>query len=253
MNSVKRIHILDTPIDALTMEETLAVIDEAIIKGRLVRHACLNAAVLVSMQKDPQLRKSVSSCEIINADGKSVVWASRFLGKPLPERVAGPDLMNRVVEMAYRKRYRIFFLGARPEVVEKVVAEYSSRYHSEIIAGFHHGYFSREDEAELVNTIGASKAQILFVAMTSPKKEIFLDHYKEMLQIPFIMGVGGAFDIVAGLIKRAPQWMQRSGLEWFYRLLQEPGRMWKRYLITNSLFIFGVIKEKFTLSRTKRI
>lgn len=252
MNAIKRIHILDTPIDALTMEETLTVIDEAIINGRLVRHACVNAAVLVSMQKDPQLRKSVSSCEIINADGKSVVWASRFLGKPLPERVAGPDLMNRVVEMAYRKGYRIFFLGARPEVVKKVEATYAERYSPEIIAGFHDGYFSREDEGDLVKTIAASKAQILFVAMTSPKKEVFLDQYKDILQIPFIMGVGGAFDIVAGLIKRAPHWMQRSGLEWFYRLMQEPGRMWKRYLITNTLFIVGVIREKFIPSRLKR-
>jgi N-acetylglucosaminyldiphosphoundecaprenol N-acetyl-beta-D-mannosaminyltransferase len=251
MNSGKRIQILDTPIDAVTMEETLAFIDEAIIAGRLVRHACVNAAVLVSMQQDPQLKKSVSSCEIINADGKSVVWASRFLGKPLPERVAGPDLMNRVVEMAYRKGYRIFFLGARPDVVKKVAAAYAARYSPEIIAGFHHGYFSREDEAELVKTIAASKAQILFVAMTYLKKEAFLEQYKEILQIPFIMGVGGAFDIVAGLIKRAPQWMQRSGLEWFYRLIQEPGRMWKRYLVTNSLFIVGVFREKFNCPRLK--
>jgi len=240
-----RIKILQTPIDALTMEETLEIIDRAIVDRRLVRHACVNAAVLVAMLKDPQLQKSVVSCDIINADGKSVVWASWFLGKPLPERVAGPDLMHEVVKLAFHKGYRIFLLGAREEVVNKVASEYSSRFSDKIIAGYHHGYFGQDDEEDIVNQIAASQAQILFVAMTSPKKELFLEKYEKQLNVPFIMGVGGSFDIVAGIIKRAPMWMQKSGLEWLYRLLQEPRRMWKRYLVTNSLFIYYVLREKY--------
>jgi N-acetylglucosaminyldiphosphoundecaprenol N-acetyl-beta-D-mannosaminyltransferase len=244
MSPGKRVNILQTPIDALTMEETLEVIDAGISNQRMLRHACVNAAVLIAMQKDPMLKKSITSCDIINADGKSVVWASRFLGKPLPERVAGPDLMHEVVKLASRKGYRIFLLGAREEVVKNVAAVYGSLFSPDIVSGYHNGYFGKEDEPALVRQIADSRSHILFVAMTSPKKELFLEKYAEQLRVPFVMGVGGAFDIVAGLIKRAPVWMQRSGLEWLYRLVQEPRRMWKRYLVTNSLFIYSVLREK---------
>jgi N-acetylglucosaminyldiphosphoundecaprenol N-acetyl-beta-D-mannosaminyltransferase len=241
----KRINMLQTPIDALTMEDTLGIIDEAIVNHRLIRHAAVNAAVLVAMQRDHELRQSIASCDIINADGKSVVWASKFLRKPLPERVAGPDLMQAIVKLAFQKEYRIFLLGAKDEVVKKVASEYSARYSPDIIAGFHHGYFGPADEEDIVHQIAACNAQILFVAITSPKKELFLKKYEKQLNVPFVMGVGGAFDIVAGIIKRAPLWMQRSGIEWLFRLLQEPRRMWKRYLVTNSLFVYYVLKDKY--------
>lgn len=243
MNQTKRVKILGIPFDALTIEETVERIDEAISNKCHVRHAAVNAATLVDIQHDPDLKKSVSSCDIINADGKSIVWVSRLLRKPLPERVAGPDLVNIIVKLAATKKYRIFLLGAKEEVVKKVALEYTSRFSKSIVAGYHHGYFSKEEEEQIVDQIAKSNADILFVAISSPKKEVFLMQYEKALHVPFIMGVGGVFDIVAGITKRAPYWMQKSGLEWFYRFLQEPRRMWKRYLVSNSLFIYYVFRE----------
>jgi N-acetylglucosaminyldiphosphoundecaprenol N-acetyl-beta-D-mannosaminyltransferase len=167
------------------------------------------------------------------------------LGKPLPERVAGIDIMANLVKLAAEKKYKIFFLGAKEDVVKQVVEVYTNMYGSNIIAGYRNGYFVKEEEQAVARQIADSGASILFVAMSSPKKEIFLNTYKNLIQIPFIMGVGGSFDVVSGLVKRAPLWMQKWGLEWFYRVMQEPRRMWKRYLFGNSEFIYLVVKEKW--------
>ncbi len=236
-----RVEILNCPIDALDMNATVSLIDASVQKKSRIHHVVINAAKLVNMRRDNALRESVVNCDIINADGQSVVWAARILGKNLPERVAGIDLMNRLVELAKEKKYKIFLLGAREEIV-RTIAE---KYGAEIVAGFRNGYFSDDEAAEIAAQIAVSKAQMLFVAMSSPKKEIFLDQYKDIINVPFIMGVGGAFDVMAGRVKRAPVWMQKAGLEWFYRIVQEPRRMWKRYLVTNSIFIYLVLKEKF--------
>lgn len=240
----KRIEILGTPIDVLSMSETLDLIGVSIKKGRKLHHGAVNAAKLVNMQRDLELFNSVVACDIINADGQSIVWASRFLGNPLPERVAGIDLMQELVEYAYGNSFRIFFFGAKEDVVSRVVSIYSEKYSPKIIAGYSNGYCYYEEE-KIAKYIAETRPDILFVAITSPKKEIFLNKYKEMLQVPFIMGVGGSFDVIAGKVKRAPQWMQKYGLEWLFRLIQEPGRLWKRNLVTNILFIIYIIREKF--------
>jgi N-acetylglucosaminyldiphosphoundecaprenol N-acetyl-beta-D-mannosaminyltransferase len=239
-----RINICNIPVDALTMQETIQLIDTAIIEKRPIHHVVINAAKVVNAQNDEALKESIVSCDIINADGQAIVWAAGFLNSPLPERVAGIDLMGNLVKLAAQKKYRIFFLGAKEEVVKEVVNVYGKTYGEDIIAGYRNGYFKKEEEQMVARQIADSDASILFVAITSPKKEIFLNTYKDLIKTPFIMGVGGSFDVVSGLVKRAPMWMQKSGLEWFYRVIQEPGRMWKRYLFGNSQFIYLVIKEK---------
>lgn len=244
---MKRITISNIPVDILTMEQTIALIDNAIAKNQRIHHVVINAAKVVNAQKDIDLRNSIINCDIINADGQSIVWASKILNRPLPERVPGIDLMEQLVNLASIKKYRIFFLGAKEEIVSKVVALYISKYGSDIIAGYRNGYFNNSEEKEVAQQIADSKADILFVAMSSPKKEIFLNSYKDVIQTPFIMGVGGSFDVVAGFVKRAPIWMQNSGMEWLYRTMQEPRRMWKRYLVGNSKFIYLIAKEKFKL------
>jgi N-acetylglucosaminyldiphosphoundecaprenol N-acetyl-beta-D-mannosaminyltransferase len=242
---VSRIKICDIPVDVFTMKDTIALIDKAIVEKRAIHHVVINAAKVVNAQKDEALRESIVSCDIINADGQAIVWASRFLGKPLPERVAGIDIMANLVKLAAEKKYRIFFLGAKEDVVKQVVEVYTKMYGKDIIAGYRNGYFTKEEEQDVAKQIADSGASILFVAMSSPKKEIFLNTYKNLIQTPFIMGVGGSFDVVSGLVKRAPVWMQKWGLEWFYRVIQEPRRMWKRYLFGNSEFIYLVVKEKW--------
>lgn len=239
-----RKYILGYPIDALTQEETISLIDRVIENKDSIVQTVVNAAKLVKMRKDPSLEESVVTADLINADGQGVVWASRFLNAGVPERVTGIDLMENLVELANKKKYKIFLFGAKEEVVRSVVDFYSTKFSPDIIAGYRNGYYQKEEERSIVQKISESGAHLLFVAMTSPKKEIFLKTYKDDLNVNYTMGVGGSFDVISGKVKRAPLWMQKTGLEWFYRFLQEPGRMWKRYLVTNSLFIYYVLKAK---------
>lgn len=244
MNS--RAHFLNTTVDNFNMQETIDIINNAISKKERIQHVVVNAGKIVDMQGDAELRRSVNSCDLINADGQAVVWASKLLGSPLKERVAGIDLMENLVELAFKKGYKIYFLGAKEAVVKMVVDHYSEKYSEKIVAGYRNGFFSKEEEESIAKDIAKSDAQILFVAISSPKKENFLYQNRILLSnVNFTMGVGGSFDVVSGLVKRAPLWMQKTGLEWFYRFLQEPKRMWKRYLIGNTKFIFMVIKERF--------
>jgi N-acetylglucosaminyldiphosphoundecaprenol N-acetyl-beta-D-mannosaminyltransferase len=242
-----RIEFLNIPVDALSMEETVSVIDKAIQNGSHINHVAINAAKIVSMQKNPRLYESVVSCDLISADGQSIVWASRLLGKRIPERVSGADLMQKLVRLAYEKKYKCFFLGAKEDIVKKVTEMYSKEYGSEIIAGYRNGYFLAEEEQSIAEQIAGSGTQLLFVAITSPKKENFLHDYRDMLRnVNFTMGVGGTFDVISGLTKRAPLWVQKIGMEWFFRLMQEPRRMWKRYLIGNAKFVWLVFLEMIT-------
>ncbi|MBC2838242.1 WecB/TagA/CpsF family glycosyltransferase [Robiginitalea sp. SC105] len=249
---MNRIHILNTQIDNYSMSETLDTVLETIEQGRQIHHVVVNAGKIVAMQSDSKLRSSVNASDLINADGQAVVWASRFLGQPLKERVAGIDIMENLVSLAHSNGYRIFFFGARESVVSKVVDLYREQYGNDLVAGYRNGYFDPSEEAAIARDIASSGANILFVAISSPTKENFLYTYRQELRdVNFIMGVGGSFDVVSGLVRRAPRWMQRAGLEWFYRLIQEPRRMWKRYLVGNTRFILLVLRERFRW-RSKR-
>lgn len=242
----QRIDFIGIPVDAISMQETIDIIDSKIQQGGNINHVVINAGKVVAMQTNKVLYDSVVNCDIINADGQSVVWAAKFLGKHLPERVAGIDLMENLIKLAHNKGYKSFFFGAKEEVVSKVVQIYSEKYSPNIIGGYRNGYYSTEEEVEIAQQIANSGANMLFVAITSPKKEIFLDKYKETLStVNFTMGVGGSYDVIAGITARAPKWMQKMGLEWFYRLIQEPKRMWRRYLVGNYKFIKLIVKEKF--------
>lgn len=246
MNTTKnRINFFDTSIDLLTMDETLQYIEKIIEERIVTQHVVVNVAKLVMMQRDAELRNVVNSCDLINADGQGVVWGARVLGLNIPERVAGIDLFLKVVELAAKKGYRLYFLGARQEIIERVVIRFLLKYPKLQIAGYRNGYFSKAEEAKIVEIIQNSRPHVLFVAMSSPQKEIFLNQYIENLQIPFMMGVGGSFDVVAGYTNRAPLWAQKAGLEWFFRLMCEPRRMWKRYLISNTIFAWMILKALF--------
>jgi N-acetylglucosaminyldiphosphoundecaprenol N-acetyl-beta-D-mannosaminyltransferase len=180
---------------------------------------------------------SLKQTDLILADGVSVVWLSRLLGTPLPQRLAGIDIMYRILKRASERRYRVYFLGAMPDVVKRVVEITARQYPSVIIAGCRDGYFSDSEAEAVAQDIRSSRADILLVAMPSPRKENFLAKWYDFIQVPVCHGVGGSFDVMAGVTRRAPHWMQNCGLEWFYRLIQEPRRMWKRYLVTNVVFI----------------
>lgn len=245
------VRVMGCPIDSLTQEQTLAVVTKMIRSGIPNQHVVVNAAKIVNMGGDVDLRNDVVNADLINADGMSVVWAARLLGVSLPERVTGIDLMESLVALSAKEGWRPYFLGAREDIVMKVVAEYPKRYPGLQIAGYRNGYYTPEEESDIVKTIRDSRADILFVAMNSPQKERFLSKWKMELRVPFQMGVGGSFDVVAGHTVRAPRWMQGVGLEWLFRFLQEPRRLWRRYFETNTAFLSMFFKAYF-FQRTKR-
>ncbi|WP_175876749.1 WecB/TagA/CpsF family glycosyltransferase [Burkholderia sp. BCC0097] len=233
---MNRAEFFSCPIHLMSMNETVDWIGARVEKREFTQHVVVNVAKVVHLQRDAELAASVRACDIVNVDGMGVVWGARLLGIPVPERVAGVDLFDRLLALADAKGLPVYLLGATQDVVEQVVAVAAARYPRLPIAGYHHGYFW-DDEQAIVDDIRRSGARMLFVAITSPRKENFINRWKARLGVDFVMGVGGTFDVVAGKVKRAPLWMQRSGLEWAFRVIQEPGRMWKRYLSTNSRFL----------------
>lgn len=244
---MNRIELLDCPMDVASMGETVERIDAAIAAGLFTQHVVVNVAKIVNMQHDPQLDASVRECDIINIDGMGVVLGARFLGHNVRERVAGVDLFHELLEMSARKGYSVYLLGAKDEVVTETARRVQQLYPGLNLAGYHHGYFWDDEEA-MVKKIHDSGAQLLFVAITSPKKENFINRWREQLGVTFVMGVGGTFDVVAGKVKRAPLWMQKWGMEWLYRVIQEPRRMWKRYLITNTKYAWMLLNAKLKKS-----
>ncbi|PNP89418.1 glycosyltransferase [Listeria newyorkensis] len=226
------------------MQETVAKVDTIIQEKVPVQHVVINANKINLMQKDEKLRDIVNSSPLINADGASILLAAKMLGKQLPERVTGIDLMDEVLQLANRKAYRVFFFGATEEVVRKVVMRSSKKYPNVRIVGHENGYFEASQSDEIADDIRASQADIVFVAFSSPMKEYWIHEQLERMGAPFVMGVGGSFDVIAGKTKRAPRWMQKSGLEWFYRFIQEPIRMFERYIGGNLVFLGHILKAK---------
>ncbi|MDY0086955.1 MAG: WecB/TagA/CpsF family glycosyltransferase [Coriobacteriia bacterium] len=234
--------IFGVPLDLLTMDETVDACVELAERQQAAQHVVLNAGKVIMMHDDRRLHSVVSGCDIVSADGQSIVWAGRVLGLDVPERVAGIDLMARLLAEAEQRGWPVYFLGARDEVLESCVTRLTAQHPRLVVAGQQNGYF--DDGWQVARTIKDSHAKLVFVGISSPKKEYFLaEHLRDMGPV-FAMGVGGSFDVIAGVTRRAPAWMQRSGLEWFYRFAQEPRRMWRRYLVGNARFIGLVMREK---------
>jgi N-acetylglucosaminyldiphosphoundecaprenol N-acetyl-beta-D-mannosaminyltransferase len=243
MGAPSRVSVLGCRLDPLTMDQTVERCDDLIRSGGFAQHMAINAAKIVKLRDDEWLRDIVDRCELVNADGQSVVWASRLVGAPLPERVAGIDLMHRLMGLAAERGYPVYVLGARQDVLEQAIARLREQHPGLPVAGYRHGYFGEEETPAVCEAIRASGARILFVAMSTPRKEYFLGDHGPSLGVPFVMGVGGSIDVVAGITRRAPLSWQRLGLEWLYRLLQEPRRMFGRYARTNGTFIWLVGRE----------
>lgn len=235
--------MLGTRIHAATMAEALDAVDAAIAGNERLMIGVVNAAKIVRMKSDDELAADVNGSDLILADGMSVVIASRLLGKPLPERVAGIDLMHGILERGARHNYRVYCLGAAEEVSRAVADEFGKQYPGIDIVGRRNGYFSEAEEAGIVRDIAQSRPDVLFVAITSPIKERFMARWASELNAKVVHGVGGSFDVVAGKVQRAPESWQRLGLEWLYRVKQEPRRLWKRYLVTNTAFGVMVLKS----------
>ncbi|MDR3687694.1 MAG: WecB/TagA/CpsF family glycosyltransferase [Coriobacteriia bacterium] len=233
--------LFGVPIDLETFPQAVEHCTALIAERRPVQHVVINAGKVVMMQDQPQLRDAVAGCEVIHADGQSIVWAGRLAGLAVPERVAGIDLMQALLGVCEESGWPVYFLGATDDVLTRFVTVVQERYPKLTIAGHRNGYFT--DDAAVADAIAQSGARVLFVGISSPRKELLLrDHLAEMGRV-FAMGVGGSFDVLSGMTPRAPIWMQRSGLEWFFRLIQEPRRLASRYIVGNSRFAVLAARE----------
>ncbi len=241
-----RVRLFGVAVDPLTMDQTVGAVHAFVRCGLPHQHVCLNAAKVVELDRSPELAAAISGCDLVSVDGQAVVWASRILNAPVPERVAGVDLFTRLLAEAAEHGLSVFLLGARQEVVDAVRERAEREHPGIVVVGSRSGYWTDEEEADVVAEVAATNADLLFLAIPSPRKELFLGEYGPALGVPFRMGVGGSFDVYAGLTKRAPAWMQRSGLEWLYRLRQEPRRMFKRYLFGNSAFVLLTLRSRRT-------
>lgn len=241
---------MNTFVDGYNLDETINEIKKVIQTRTITQHVVINANKINLMYKDAKLRKIINNCSLINADGQSIVWANKFLNNSTEcNRVTGIDLFENLVKVAAEEGYKVFYLGAKECVVKKVVEIHQLKYPELRIAGYHDGYFNKEDCKGLIQEIRESKADILFVAFPSPQKEFWIHRNKFELNVPIQIGVGGSFDVVCGNIRRSPKWLQDIGMEWFYRWIFEPKRLFKRYFIGNTQFIYHLFLEKYGKNR----
>jgi N-acetylglucosaminyldiphosphoundecaprenol N-acetyl-beta-D-mannosaminyltransferase len=246
--------LLGCPFDRVTMRSAVERCIQWSLEPR-APHTVItaNAAILCMMRRDPELREACRRGDLIVADGMSVVWTSRLSGMPFPERVTGVDLMTRLLSAAAEHHLSIYLLGARPEVVGELARRCARDYPGLTVAGFRDGYFGPAEHDEVVGRVRRAAPHMLFVGMPSPFKETWCERHRSALEVPVIMGVGGTFDVLAGYVRRAPPRMQSLGLEWAWRLAMEPRKMWKRYLVTNSEFLWlaagEIARRRFRTAR----
>lgn len=249
----QRNRFLDSPMHTLTMRETLELATQAMMTGKPLHHTVVNVSKLVNMKSDPVLAQDVSEADLINVDGAGVVWGARMFGVDVPERVAGVDIMEAMFRICAENGFRPYLLGAERKVLDAVLDRLGVDYPYLSVAGARDGYFTPAQEEEVLLEINNSGADCLFVAMPTPRKERFLYKYRLVLKPSFIMGVGGSFDVFGGKVRRAPVWMQKMGLEWLFRVMQEPGRLWRRYWVTNRAYLRLVIAARRRLRQATRL
>lgn len=244
----EKINIAGVLVDNVSMEETLQMVDRFIARGEPSYLTNPNVDIIVRCHRDPWFMQYYKDGDLCVADGVPILWAARFLGKPLKEKVSGSDLVPKVCALAARRGYKLFFLGGRPGAADAAKAKLLQQHPDiEIVGTYAPPFGFEQDEAELERifaTIKEAKPHIVFVGLGAPKQERLIQRYYKELGVPVFMGVGVTFEFIAGIVQRAPKWMQNIGLEWLWRLMMEPKRLWKRYLIDDPLFFWLVLKQK---------
>ena len=236
-----RVPFMNTQIDNYTMEEAIDAIDRLICQDKNGYVVTPNIDHIVKLESDQLLQKVYADADIILTDGKPMIWMSRLYGTPIKEKVSGSDLFPNLCRLAAGKGYRVFLLGAAEGVAAKAALNLQNKFPGLIIAGTYSPPFGFEkDEKELQNIlriVTEAKPHILIVGLGCPKQEKFIYNYKDELNVPVSLGLGASIDFEAGILKRAPKWMADHGFEWFYRIVQDPKRMAKRYFVDDMKII----------------
>jgi N-acetylglucosaminyldiphosphoundecaprenol N-acetyl-beta-D-mannosaminyltransferase len=231
MRQDHRVRIGRIGFDPVTEAQVVERIEELIRSGAPNHVVTANLRFLTLARGDEKFANVVNNSALVVADGMPVIWASKIAGDSIPARVTGGTVLDACAKLAVKNGYSLFLLGARPGVADEAAAKLAERYPGLKIAGVQHGYFGKDENAAVVARIREAKPEFLFVAMGCPKQEWWISENLAELQVPVCVGIGGTLEIVTGRLMRAPKWMQSAGLEWIYRLAQEPGRLWKRYLL----------------------
>lgn len=250
---MKPVKILGFKVDRITYDQLLIRIENFIQSKENHKFILLNPYLLLEARRSFEYADYIKNCDIITADGVGLILAGWVYAKPFPERVTGTDLMPKLAERAAQKGWKVYFLGAKPGIAEKAYQNLKSMYPKFNVVGIHHGYFSNNEEKKIVDEIKSKKPDILVVCLGAYKQERFIQKYQKEIAVPVAFGTGASFDFWAGRFKRAPRWMQKYGLEWLFRLIQEPKRLWKRYLIGNTIFMWLVFKELLKKIRVHRL
>lgn len=235
-----RLYFLNGQFDPLTLPQTVDAVFHLLATGRRGWLCTVNVAILMMMRSDAWLQQFVDRAALVVADGQPIIWCARWLGQSLPARVAGVDLVDAICERAAREGRRVFLLGATNQIVAATAQRLCAR-HRDLQIEYANGYFTKDEAPGRADRIRTSGAAILFVGMGVPRQERFLEEHWNRLGVGMAIGVGGSFDVVAGLRARAPLWLQELGGEWLFRLIQEPRRLFMRYFVTNSQFIWLVL------------
>lgn len=237
-----KVNLLGVDFDNLSFEDVKKIVDETVKENRKVIFCDINTYSLYLYYKKDYYKKFITKCDYVVADGMSIIFSSILLKKPLKERLSGVDVMQNLIEVACKKDYKIYLLGSTKEVVSKTKDVINTKCGKELVIGYQDGFFKEDDFSKVVENINKLKPNILFIGISSPKRELFIDYALDKLEANFIMGVGGSFEVVSGFKKRAPKWVQKIGFEWLYRLIQDPKGKFFRYLISNSYYLYLNIK-----------
>jgi len=245
-------NICGVKIDKFTLDEAIESIVHYALAGAAPKYVVTpNAHHILLLQKDAHFREIYQNAFLVVADGVPLVWASKFLGEPLPGRVNGTDLFERLCEVASEKGLRVFMLGGRPGAADSAAQILQHKHPGLNIVGTYcppYGFEADTAEMALINTkIRAAEPHILFVGLGAPKQEYWMYANCQQIDVPISLGIGVSFELVSGMVTRAPRWMQKLGLEWFFRLIVEPRRLWKRYIIGNPSFLWLVFKQRLAL------
>ena len=239
---VSKVEILGVTVDSLTMTEAVSRVEGFIANKKPALIATANAEMIMNATRDEELKNILNGADMVVPDGEGTVWAAHQLGCDMPERVAGYDLAQELLRISPSKGYRVYFFGSAPGVADKAKAKAEELYPGIEICGTRNGYFSEDDEHQIIEDIKAAKPDILLVALGVPKQEKWLSKYKDVLGVPVNIGVGGTLDVMAGVMERAPLWMQKAKLEWLFRGLKQPSRIGR--LMALPRFVFKVLGSK---------
>lgn len=246
---IRKVNIIGTGISNISLAETISVFNEWIDKSQKKRVCVTPVNCLVWAQRNEKLREIYNSADLTLCDGMPLTWAARLLRSPLKGRVTGLDLLPLYIEECHRRNYSMFFLGAKEGVAEALKNKYEALYPGIRITGFYSPpfaeRFSEEENNKICTMINEAKPDILWVSLTAPKQDYWIHEHLHRLDTHIAIGVGGAFEVSLGMIKRAPSFMQRNGLEWLYRFSQEPSRLFRRYFVEAPRFIPLVLRQRF--------